>query len=206
MAAISIEGIIGAGKSTLCKTLRNMGRVVAPEPLESWSVGGTDLLQAYYARPEKYAYLFQTHVLRSLDKLVRDTRASTTEPYFICERSTASNAIFATLQRDIGWLDDLEYASYKQLYHASKTQYAAYIFLDIDLDVAMQRVAARQRDGEETVTREYQAKLDKLHQSWRLGGTQKPVLVIDTRTDDVRSPEVGRKIIEWIETTVCPTL
>lgn len=208
MAAISIEGIIGAGKSSLCKTLHRLGRHVAPEPLETWTVGGKDLLRTYYSRPEKYAYLFQTHVLRSLDTLVETKSRECTLPYFICERSTASNALFATLQHDIGWLDDLEYASYKQLYHASKTRYAAHIFLHADVDVAMERVGARQREGEETVTREYQHKLYKLHESWQFHETMmgKPVLIIDTSVDDVRSEEVGRKIIDWIETTVCPNL
>jgi len=208
MAAISIEGIIGAGKSTLCKTLSSMGVDVAPEPLDTWTVGDVDLLEAYYSNPQKYAYLFQTHVLRSLNRLIDTKTRTCMEPYFICERSTASNALFATLQHDIGWLDDLEYASYKQLYHASKTSYAARIFLHTDVDVAMERVVARRRAGEETVTREYQKKLYKLHESWHFHETiiGKPVLMIDTTTYDVRSREVGKQVVDWIHANVCPNL
>ena len=147
-------------------------------------------------------------MLRSLDKLVETKNHSCRTHYFICERSTASNALFAMLQHDIGWLDDLEYASYKQLYHASKTDYAGRIFLHTDIDVAMERVAARRRAGEETVTRDYQKKLYKLHGSWHFHETilGKPVLMIDTSTHDVRSHEVGQKVIDWIEATVCPNL
>ena len=73
---VSIDGLIGAGKSTLCDKLHAVGYPVAKEPLQEWTVAGHDLLKTFYDDPQRYAYLFQTHCLRSRVVQVRDGLAS----------------------------------------------------------------------------------------------------------------------------------
>lgn len=199
---ITVEGIIGAGKSTLVETLRGAGYVVAPEPVDQWRVGDHDLLKVFYANPRKYAYLFQMHVLNTLGDL---TARMSPPPGFVTfqERSLGSNALFAKLQHHIGYLDDLEYASYVQAYEAMRgrpeMRVSGRIFLDTPVDVAMERVARRGRPGE-TVTRAYEQQLFDLHEAWKRSEESigRPVLVLDTTEIDVRGPKAVRVVRDWI--------
>ena len=69
---ITVEGLIGAGKTTLCQTLRERlggtkvaGRpiVFVAEPVDVWSTfvdaDGTPMLTLFYADPTKWAFSFQ---------------------------------------------------------------------------------------------------------------------------------------------------
>lgn len=195
----TIEGIIGAGKSTLCKRLQEAGFVVTQEPIDQWAVGPYDLLSIYYNNPTKYAYLFQCHVLNTLATLTKPP-----PPGFVTfqERSIDSNALFSKLQHVLGHMDDVEYAAYMAQYHThrSKCRVRGRIFLDVDVDTAMQRIGDRSRDGEMAVTREYQEQLRDMHIHWQQQERDngRPFLVIDTTREDVRSDHIVRTIRDWI--------
>ena len=200
----TVEGIIGAGKSTLCARLQEAGFVVAQEPIDKWHVGRHNLLDLYYKNPGKYAYLFQCHVLQTLSET---TKGMNPPPGFASfqERSIDSNALFSKLQHCMGHMDDVEYACYMAQYHTyrahPKCRIMGRIFLDVDIDTAMKRVAERDRVGEDSLAREYQEHLHEIHNEWKakemLNG--RPILVIDTVRDDVRSEKVIDAIREWIQ-------
>lgn len=200
----TVEGIIGAGKSTLCKKLQEAGYVVAQEPLERWNVASHNLLECYYNNPSKYAYLFQCHVLRTL---AENTQRMTPPPGFASfqERSIDSNAIFSRLQHQLGHMDDVEYDCYMDQYYKERghprCRVMGRIFLDVDIDTAMQRVSTRDRLGESSLMRDYQEQLLILHDEWKekemMNG--RPVLVIDTVKDDVRTDQVIDAIRHWIQ-------
>jgi len=200
----TVEGIIGAGKSTLCHHLQEAGFIVGQEPIDQWNIGPYNLLTAYYNNPSKYAYLFQCHVL---DTLVHATKDISPPPGFAAfqERSIDSNALFTKLQHQLGHMDDIEYAMYMQQYLRQrahpKCRVTGRIFLDIDPTIAMERVQSRARDGESTVTLQYQEKLNDLHQEWKQNemNNGRPILVINTVENDVRSEEVIRAIRDWIK-------
>ena len=198
----TVEGIIGAGKSTLIDTLRGAGYVVASEPVNQWVVGSINLLERFYTNPERYAYLFQIHVLETL---VQQTRKVQPPPGFhsFQERSLASNALFAKLQHEIGYLDDVEHAAYQQRYEAAVAQpdmrVRGRIFLNMDVDTAMERVRIRNRAGER-VTASYQKKLFDAHEDWkrRERSIGRPILEIDASQVDVRGPEVVKLVRDFI--------
>jgi ABC-type glutathione transport system ATPase component len=67
---VSIEGNIGAGKSTLVKTLQNRYSdrddiYFLQEPVDLWEKikdkDGKNMLQKFYANPKKYAFAFPHH-------------------------------------------------------------------------------------------------------------------------------------------------
>lgn len=199
----TVEGIIGAGKSTLCARLQEAGYVVTQEPIDQWIVGPHNLLTTYYDNPQKYAYLFQCHVLHTL---VDITKKAMPPPGFASfqERSIDSNALFSRLQHELGHMDNVEYDSYMAQYHRArahpKCRVTGRIFLDVDVDTAMERVAHRSRAAETSLSRSYQVQLRDLHEHWKAKemANGRPILVIDTVKNDVRSDDVVTSIRDWI--------
>ena len=57
MPIVSIEGNIGAGKSTVLSALQDLGFIVVPEPTHRWP------LDDFYRDPQNFALTFQTAVL-----------------------------------------------------------------------------------------------------------------------------------------------
>ena len=197
----TVEGIIGAGKSTLCARLQEAGYVVTQEPIDQWIVGPHNLLTTYYDNPQKYAYLFQCHVLHPRGHYEK----AMPPPGFASfqERSIDSNALFSRLQHELGHMDDVEYDSYMAQYHRAElipSVASRVVFLDVDVDTAMKRVAHRSRAAETSLTRSYQVQLRDLHNHWKEKemANGRPILVIDTVKDDVRSDDVVTTIRDWI--------
>jgi deoxyadenosine/deoxycytidine kinase len=66
---LSIEGNIGAGKTTFLRLLKESLKIpfeVVPEPVADWQRFGDsnnkiDLLDLFYKDPKKYAYIFQSY-------------------------------------------------------------------------------------------------------------------------------------------------
>jgi deoxyadenosine/deoxycytidine kinase len=79
MTLISIEGNIGAGKSTLIETLKTKfsNVVFVDEPVDEWSTvtdkDGTTVLEKYYADQKRYAFAFQMMVRVSREFSVNDS-------------------------------------------------------------------------------------------------------------------------------------
>ena len=63
MPTYSIDGIIGAGKSTVLKLLRQ-NNICLEEPVADWG----ELLENFYEDINRYAYPFQLQVLLSQKK------------------------------------------------------------------------------------------------------------------------------------------
>ena len=60
---ISIEGNIGAGKSTLISYLNLL---TIKEPVDEWlNIGGQNLLQKYYEDPKRWGLTFQLNAIHS---------------------------------------------------------------------------------------------------------------------------------------------
>ena len=72
MVLISVEGNIGAGKSTLIEFLKKRGFIVKPEPVIDWTIASTNgttinVLEEYYKNPKKYCFCLQTCLLYTSD-------------------------------------------------------------------------------------------------------------------------------------------
>jgi deoxyadenosine/deoxycytidine kinase len=223
---VSIDGLIGAGKSTLCDQLRVSGHAVAKEPLQEWRVGGHDLLQTFYNDPHRYAYLFQTHCLRSRVVQVQEGLASfvsstppqdptsaVTEiaadsseaeaPLFFMERGVASDAVFAETQHKMGHINDIEYASYRYQYEQARNDTpspSGRIYVHASVDSCAARILSRSRNGEGAIDQGYLKLLDMAHEEWlqRERDRGVPVLVLDGEAD-MRNSAVAEQIIQSVE-------
>ena len=78
---ITIEGNIGAGKSTLVETMRERYKnrddiVFLQEPVDIWSTitqDGKTMLELFYANPKKYSFAFKIMAYNTRLKLIQDT-------------------------------------------------------------------------------------------------------------------------------------
>lgn len=169
---IVVNGLIGAGKSTLINLLglklteRGYRVAVVQEPVDEWKQMGA--LQAYGADIRGMAYKFQTLVFAT--RVLACNRAYERHPdvdIFILERSVQSDKLFMQMLREDGYVTDLEWAMYQTWADTWEGMMpfspTAFFYLKPSLDECMRRLKSRARDGEGGITPEYQSKLERLH-------------------------------------------
>lgn len=187
---ITIEGLIGAGKSTLVGILKENGfKDVFTEPISEWNVQGFDVLKAFYSDPKRYAFVFQTYCLQ--------TRVNQLRQASIAERSLLSDSMFASAQHRLGNMDDLEFAIYNTVL-ADATSRApkcrGHIYVRTSPKTCLSRIMGRSRDGEDVVGVDYLELLEELHESYfgKLG--KQKVLIIDGE-EDFHDPVIQKVLV-----------
>ena len=156
-----VTGVIGVGKSSLVQALtKELNAVPFYEPLPE-----TDnfMLNAYYKNPAKYSYSMQTLLLalRFQAHVEAQTRSARGE-FCIEDSSYYADRVFLEVQKECGYIDDLEYRAYEKLceIHYPYLQYPdLHIHLDIDLDTEVKRIKIRSRECEEGIPLDYLKKL-----------------------------------------------
>ena len=222
---LSIEGIIGAGKSTFLRTMqRELGmRVhIVQEKVELWralpdphdAARTHNLLDQYYKDAAKLAMPFQTltiatHVnaladaLHAVESLPKHER-----PHIVLvERSARGNACFAHMLHEDGVIDNAWYAAYTYM----RTLYARFVpdvdgvvDLHVDVDTAMDRLHERARGEEVGVTTAYQTHLSRTIQGW-LDTEVCPVLTLtececsNSHIDAVKAAALATRIAEFAD-------
>lgn len=180
MPNIHIEGNIGTGKTTLLDQLEKDGYFVSREPVEKWQDIG--LLKMYYEDSRRWSFLFQINSLitrmEEVDKIPNDIDCK------IIERSIYSDKIFAKLCLENNDLNVIEYKIY-QNFNKWADQHSDYkidgfIYLRATPEICAERIKKRARTEESEIPLYYIKKLHQKHDDWLLGGTDIPVLVIDS--------------------------
>ncbi len=194
---ISIEGNIGAGKSFLCQLLQQKTTLsVACEPVDDWTLGSNNVLDAFYSNPKKYACMFQTLVLRSR---VKQTRSS---PQLV-ERCVHSDKIFGTLNHALGNMDDVEFAAYLYQYEQAVKDtplITKYIYVQTPVHICVQRMAMRNRDEEQGVPEWYVRCLQEAHNNWLLTG--KPNVLVLDGSEDWKNEKLAANVMEKVRAFV----
>jgi deoxyadenosine/deoxycytidine kinase len=180
---VSLEGNIGAGKSTILAALENAlcanpipGQtwVFLKEPVHLWEQikdgDGNTMLSKFYSNPAKYSFAFQimafTTRLRELRRIMADHPGITG---IVCERSLdADQQIFAKMLHDDGLMEDVEYEIYRQYFdlYDSEFHVDGIIYLDTNPDTCYRRVSMRSREGEGGISLEYLRKCGEYHDLW----------------------------------------
>jgi deoxyadenosine/deoxycytidine kinase len=117
---ISIEGNIGAGKTTILQKIADRyandpSVVFLREPVDIWETikdaEGTTILANFYMEPEKYAFSFQVMAFVTRLTLLRNAVKENPDcKLIVCERSLeADRNIFAKMLFDEGSIDDMNY-------------------------------------------------------------------------------------------------
>jgi deoxyadenosine/deoxycytidine kinase len=209
---VSIEGNIGAGKSTFLEKLReNLGEgdsnlevVFMQEPVDVWQTitdkSGEDILTKYYADPAKYAFSFQ--IMAYSTRLAMFKKAVREHPncdVILCERSLeADRNIFAKMLRDEGNIEDIMYQIYDRLYADTAQDYLAdgIVYMATPPMVCYDRIQQRNRKGESEIAMPYLMNCHAYHTAWLSNQTdlEEKTEVLPLNPDDAQHPEE-----EWVQ-------
>lgn len=178
---ISIEGNIGAGKTTILNQIEalleksdNHKIVVLKEPVDVWSTivdkDNQTILQKFYEDPTKYSFPFQ--ILTFNTRLFQIKK--TIEKYpdceiLLCERSLEADLnIFAKMLYEDHLIDDISYQIYLKVYNETVMGYNVdqIFYLNIDPNICLYRIKQRDREGEDNIQLEYLDKCKKYHDEW----------------------------------------
>lgn len=177
---ISIEGNIGAGKSTIIDNLSKMLEgnteiILLKEPVDIWESiretnTGENILQKFYKNSQKYAFSFQVMAYVTRLSLLRNTiRENPDCKVIICERSLdADRNIFAKMLFDDGQIEDIHYQIYLRFYNEYAKEYKldGIVYIDADAEVCHRRIAKRSRDGEAGIPLEYLRRCKQYCDDW----------------------------------------
>ena len=162
---IAVEGIIAGGKTVLCDSIMSYLRARGIKCAKYLEPLNMDLLKQFLGDPHKYAYAFQLYMLsrRQLNyKLAEADRDA--GAIVIVDRSLLGDYVFATMHQKLGNIQPEEFTAYKSVFEDfTKFRPDAIIYLDVSLETAQQRLAARNREGENTYTSEYLTMLDETY-------------------------------------------
>jgi deoxyadenosine/deoxycytidine kinase len=193
---VSIEGNIGAGKSTLINNLRERSSdwCIIDEPVGVWESVRNErhetLLEVFYKDRRRWSYTFQSCALLSryqnIERAIKSrsgegwsSKPGQHERIFITERCLDTDFnVFTKMLNDEGSIDMLEFDIYQRLFQhlrATSAPLAGIIHVDTDPIECMRRIEGRSRGGEGGITVEYLQSIDKYQRLW-IESTSVPVL------------------------------
>jgi len=174
---ISVEGIIGAGKSTFIDRIvplleNHFGEgsvLVVPEPVDVWLASG-HLEKATQEPYVAQTFFFHTRIIGMLSRL--NTPRGKRARIIISERSPISDrhVFWKTTCEHTQGVTELAKDTYPLLWETWVTLLGGltpslFLYLKLDVDTSQQRMRARNRECEQdTVTATYQHQLEAAHE------------------------------------------
>ena len=195
---VAIEGVIGVGKTSLARLLQP---IFASELLLE-IFEENPFLSDFYADRKRYA--FQTQIFFLLSRYHQQHEAvpqALAKSNLIADYTFEKDALFARLN-----LTGDELETYDRLHEALAERIPRpelIVYLRVDTDVAMRRIAMRDRTYERNMDRAYIHDLNQAYEDFF--GTNPPgqVLILDTNTlDFVARPEHLAYVVDRIRDTL----
>lgn len=182
---IAIEGVIGAGKTTLAKLIseRNEARLVLEQFEEN------PFLPKFYEDRERYAFQTQLAFLASRFKQQQKmTSRELFDDFVISDYMFEKDRIFARLN-----LDDDELALYDSIFGIMAGISAKpdlVIYLQSSVDRLMSNIEKRGRDYEKNITEDYLKELSDAYNQFFYHYNKSPLIIINaTEIDFVHNPD-----------------
>lgn len=169
--AIVIDGIIGAGKSTVGKYLNQALDIPLYEELKEDGKEETlaqRMLDRFYSDQERWSAIIQVMFLNDRFKDIKKIDAS--EENAIIDRSIYGDEIFAKTIHDRGQMATDEFNIYRDLLH-NMLQHInvpdVLVYIDVSVDTAMNRINKRARSTEaDLIPRDYMEDLWGNYEAW----------------------------------------
>ncbi|GAU77069.1 deoxynucleoside kinase [Fusibacter sp. 3D3] len=168
--AIVIDGIIGAGKSTVGKFLSEALNLPVFEELKD---DGKDslaqrMLDLFYEDQSRWSAIIQVMFLNDRFKDIKRIEAMGDRA--ILDRSIYGDEIFAKTIHDRGQMTPDEFTIYKDLLHNMLMHIhvpEVLIYIDVSVDTALHRINRRGRSTEgDLIPRDYLVDLKRNYETW----------------------------------------
>lgn len=191
---IVIDGVIGAGKTTLIKLIQEDNhnhplKIKAIfEPVDLWNKTGA--LQYFYKDIEKNCYEFQTYTfITRIGRVIDEIYDNPDADIYILERSiwTDRYIFMELLKETVGEMRMIMYKQWCDMWsYIMPMRVDKWVLLDTSLQESLRRIEIRKRDGEDGISIEYQTNLYNKHIEFyeKLKSDGKPVIIIDSTLMD----------------------
>ena len=184
---VTIEGTIGAGKSTLKNRIEEMvaagelgsseqppqAIVFVDEPVSVWDQftdeDGVPILKRFYENPSQWAFSFQMMAYISRLAAFENARKAHPQALLVSERSLeADRRVFAQMLCDSGDINTIDFAIYTHWFDHFASQFKPdlIIYLRTPPEEAQMRIVNRARDGESPIDIAYLQRLEKYTDAW----------------------------------------
>ena len=146
---VIVEGLIGAGKSSLSKELgealgENTLTLMEPDEKDN----ANPYLASFYQNQERWAFTMQVHLLqaRYMMHLQAQWYAMNKQGHAVLDRSYFGDTSFARLQVKTGAMSENEFETYRSIYHAMTASVllpSVCVRLVVSPEVAAERIRRR---------------------------------------------------------------
>jgi deoxycitidine kinase/deoxyguanosine kinase len=211
---ISIDGNIGAGKTTLFKLLEEkfvMRKkfVFLEEPVSVWQTiqdeGGRNLLELFYEDSASWAFSFQIAAFISRLAVLQETLRKNPNSIIITERSLNTDRhVFAKMLYEQNNINNINYQIYLKWFDTFTKDYplTKIIYVKTDPTLCYERIKERSREGEETIPLEYLETCHRYHENMINIFDERNVTFIDGNIDITINPQAIKSWIEIVESTL----
>lgn len=183
---IAIEGLIGAGKTTLARRLaeRWNGRLVLEE------FDDNPFLPRFYKEPDRYAFSVELSFLaQRYHQLKRVTEQELFSSVTVADYSIGKSLVFAnaTLPPD-------EHALFRDLYqimYADLPQPQLIVYLHLGIDRVRERIRQRGRGYEQAIGAEYLMRLQERYMDHLMKASTTRALIVDLGGTDLLQDEAA---------------
>ena len=150
-----VEGIIGAGKTTVANNLsERLGLKAVIEPAET-----NPFLELFYRQPDRWSFAMQMFLLRWRFAQQNEAMwASMQSRGVILDRGLPGDRVFAELHAKLGNMHSLEWMTYEQWFDTMACALrppSILLYLDVEPEIAWCRMRGRGREAESSVTIDY---------------------------------------------------
>lgn len=213
MPIFTIEGVVGAGKTSLLDALKDAKfasqHVIVYEPVDAWTntrldgPGTPSIFEKYYADKQRNGFMFQMFALQTRIQCLLEAYNKNPNAIIICERSHISDCeIFARMMKELNIISSDEFYVYKQWYNMCAKylfkDFAGAIYIKTNPSKCIDRIMQRARSGEEHISFDYIRRLHELHNMW-VNFTDLPVCMIDGNIEnaDISYALETQKVVEF---------
>jgi deoxyadenosine/deoxycytidine kinase len=161
---IIIDGVVGAGKSTLAEKVSN--KLNIPVFYELQNEETNTLLEEFYKDKKRWAFTLQIHFLNERFRMIKEIHKNGGG---ILDRSIFGDSIFASMLHEDGYMTSEEFNTYttllKNMLEHSKNP-TLLVYIDCDLETAVERIGVRGRQMEQSVDEVYWKRLNEKYTNW----------------------------------------
>ncbi|HAP00236.1 MAG TPA: 2-amino-4-hydroxy-6-hydroxymethyldihydropteridine diphosphokinase [Fibrobacteres bacterium] len=195
MRYVAVEGVIGAGKTTLVKLLAE--RMACMPLFEEFE--NNPFLADFYRDRHRFAFQTQVFFLLSRFRQIQDhfQQQDLFRPQVVSDYMFAKDKIFASLN-----LDENEMSLYQRLSGLLEKQLPRpdyVVYLQADTKILMERIRQRDRYYERHIEEDYIEGLNRAYNSFFHYYDDSPLLIVNTNhIDFVRTPEDLNLLLDQI--------